>query len=164
MKSSTVIIIIAVLLLFGGAMYFINKEAPVVNPDEVENPEGNVPEVVSVNYLCEGGSSIVAAYNNTDENVSLSLSDERIMTLDQVVSDDGARYANADESIVFWSVGDQAFLDENGVTTFAECLAEGASAEETEVEPEVEVEAVEAEAEASVEAVLEEGSAEEAAE
>lgn len=157
MKPSTVVIIIAILLLFGGAMYLINQDKPSVNPDEVENLEGNVPEIVSVNYLCEDGSSIAATYDNAEENVTISLSDERVMTLDQVVAASGARYANADESIVFWNKGNEAFVEEDGNVTFADCVAEGTPAEETEGEAEGEAE------EAPAEAVLEEDSVEDAA-
>jgi membrane-bound inhibitor of C-type lysozyme len=44
------------------------------------------------------------------------------MTLSQVVSASGARYANADESFVFWNKGDGAFIEEQGTTTYADCV------------------------------------------
>ena len=54
-------------------------------------------------------------------SVALTLSDGRTMTLAQTVSADGGRYANPDESIVFWNVGDTATITENGTTTYANC-------------------------------------------
>lgn len=136
MKSSTIIIIIVALLLVGGVFYFMNNKEKPTDQNQIENNEGNTPEIVSVNYMCEGGSSIVANYNNTDDNVALVLSDGREMTLPLAVSASGARFANEDESVVFWNKGNGAFLEEGGVTTFEDCVAEGTEVEE--VEPEAE--------------------------
>lgn len=44
----------------------------------------------------------------------LTLSDGRILTLPQTISADGARYANPDESFVFWSKGSGATIVEDG--------------------------------------------------
>ena len=51
----------------------------------------------------------------------LVLSDGRKLSLPQAMSGSGARYANRDESIVFWNKGDTAFLDEKGKTTYEGC-------------------------------------------
>jgi membrane-bound inhibitor of C-type lysozyme len=42
-----------------------------------------------------------------------------------VISGSGARYANADESIVFWNKGDTAFITEGAddAMTFEDCVA-----------------------------------------
>jgi hypothetical protein len=56
-------------------------------------------------------------------SVRLVLSDGRNLTLPQAMSASGARYANKDESIVFWNKGDTAFLEENGRTTYEGCTA-----------------------------------------
>ena len=52
----------------------------------------------------------------------LILSDGRDMTLQQVVSADGARYATPDGSFVFWNVGNTATITETGSTTFSNCV------------------------------------------
>ena len=44
------------------------------------------------------------------------------MTLPQTLSADGARYANADESIVFWSKGNGLTFTENGKETYLGCV------------------------------------------
>jgi membrane-bound inhibitor of C-type lysozyme len=46
------------------------------------------------------------------------------MTLPQVISADGARYAKTDndESFVFWTRGNGAFITENGTTTYDNCV------------------------------------------
>jgi len=42
--------------------------------------------------------------------------------LPQARSGSGARYANGDESFVFWNKGDTAFIEEDGKTTYADCV------------------------------------------
>jgi membrane-bound inhibitor of C-type lysozyme len=55
--------------------------------------------------------------------VSLRLSDGRALDLGQTISADGARYANPDESFVFWSKGDGALVLEKGVEkTYIGCV------------------------------------------
>lgn len=73
-------------------------------------------------YICEGGKQINASF--IGRGVKLSLPDGRELTLDSVVSASGSRYANRDESIVFWSKGSEAALEENGVITMTRCFAE----------------------------------------
>ena len=43
------------------------------------------------------------------------------VALPQARSASGARYANANESVVFWNKGDTAFIDENGKSTYSGC-------------------------------------------
>jgi membrane-bound inhibitor of C-type lysozyme len=43
--------------------------------------------------------------------------------LPQAPSASGARYANGDESIVFWNKGNTAFIEEGGRTTYQGCVA-----------------------------------------
>ncbi|WP_083238948.1 MliC family protein [Methyloceanibacter superfactus] len=74
-------------------------------------------------YRCEGNKGIDATYY--PDSVELTLTDGRSLALPQVISGSGARYANADESFVFWNKGDTAFItegsDEN--ITFKDCAA-----------------------------------------
>lgn len=54
--------------------------------------------------------------------VQLELSDGRELTLPQVISGSGARYANRDESFVFWNKGRTAFVEEAGQQTYTGCV------------------------------------------
>jgi membrane-bound inhibitor of C-type lysozyme len=66
---------------------------------------------VSINtFSCEQGKTIGAVFYS--DKVALTLSDGRKMTLPQATSASGARYANADESFVFWNKGNTAFISE----------------------------------------------------
>ena len=80
-----------------------------------------------VSYSCNGGKSIAAEYyqgktvlpSSPDQppvpggRVVLVLSDGRRMSINQTISADGNRYANNDESFVFWGKGNGALVLEN---------------------------------------------------
>jgi len=73
-------------------------------------------------FACTGGKSIDATFvNGAKSSVRLVLSDGRKITLPQAMSASGARYANADESFVFWNKGNTAFVEEKGKTTYDGC-------------------------------------------
>ena len=75
-------------------------------------------------FKCEGGKTIDATFFG--DRVELKLSDGRSMTLPQTMSGSGIRYANGDETFVFWSKGDTAFVTEgsDNKETFADCVSE----------------------------------------
>ncbi len=73
-------------------------------------------------FLCEGGSSLRAAFSANA--VRLALSDGRQISLPQVTGESGVRYANPDESFVFLNEGTVVFIRENGVQTYSGCTAQ----------------------------------------
>lgn len=77
---------------------------------------------IRAQFSCDGGKTIDAAFfNAAPSHVELALSDGRRLTLPQAMSGSGARYASADERIVFWNKGDTAFIDEQGRQTYTGC-------------------------------------------
>jgi membrane-bound inhibitor of C-type lysozyme len=74
-------------------------------------------------FKCKDGKSIDASFYA--DKVDLKLSDGRSLSLPQVLSGSGARYANKDESFVFWNKGDTAFITEgaSGEGTYSDCVA-----------------------------------------
>lgn len=81
----------------------------------------------TVIFSCTGSSTIKASFYPTDNKyVDLELSDSRKMSVARAISASGARYANADESFVFWNKGDTAFITEGvgttSTTTFGDCV------------------------------------------
>ena len=77
---------------------------------------------IRAQFSCAGGKTVEAAFfNAAPSHVVLALSDGRRLTLPQAMSASGARYASADERIVFWNKGDTAFIDEQGRQTYADC-------------------------------------------
>lgn len=87
------------------------------------SPDTRKP-IAGATYICTGDKVIRATYYQNE--VDLILSDARHLTLPHALSADGARYANADESFVFWNKGNTAFITEGvGIaakTTFADCV------------------------------------------
>jgi membrane-bound inhibitor of C-type lysozyme len=81
--------------------------------------------VATATFKCAGSKAIDATFYA--DKVDLTLTDGRSLELPQVISGSGARYANADESFVFWNKGDTAFItegpDDNGTMTYKDCVA-----------------------------------------
>jgi hypothetical protein len=81
-----------------------------------------LPQSVKAHFACSGGKAIDASFvNGASSRVDLVLSDGRKLSLPQAPSGSGARYANADESVVFWNKGNTAFVEEGGKTTYDAC-------------------------------------------
>ncbi len=80
--------------------------------------------VASATFTCKGGKTISATFYA--DKVELRLSDGRSLTLPQAMSASGARYANQDETFVFWNKGNTAFIaeGESGQQTYADCATE----------------------------------------
>lgn len=75
--------------------------------------------VADVGYLCSEKKTIHAVYFS--DKVIIELSDGRAMQLPQTISASGIRYANKDETYVFWSKGPTAFFQELGKNTYDKC-------------------------------------------
>jgi membrane-bound inhibitor of C-type lysozyme len=84
-------------------------------------PASAADAIASVKYACAGGKTIAATYYS--DHVDLVLGDGRTMTLPQAMAASGIRYANADETFVFWSKGRTAFVTKGKAadTTYADC-------------------------------------------
>ncbi|MBP9711340.1 MAG: MliC family protein [Candidatus Pacebacteria bacterium] len=90
--------------------------------------------VADVAYVCTEGKTIHATYYEGKKievapgeqpvptgSVDVVLSDGRSMTLPQTLSASGIRYANQDESLIFWSKGSGAFVVEGDAETYSGC-------------------------------------------
>lgn len=84
--------------------------------------EKEIPINQDVIFSCNEGKYIIADFYN--RSVFLYLSDGREINLPQTISASGIRYANENESLVFWSKGDTAFITENNDSTFKDCILE----------------------------------------
>ena len=115
-KVALIILFVALMVL--AALYFM---MPKTSPISAQQPTDTITAV----FTCEGNKSITAAF--TQNSVHLQLSDGRTMSLPQAISADGGRYANSDESFVFWNKGNGALITENGTTTFSNCSTPNAN-------------------------------------
>jgi membrane-bound inhibitor of C-type lysozyme len=114
----TAVIVIVAALIIGIGLYKINQ--PTYTLTDVSLPPLPTPSPIMATFNCAGGKSIQATF--AGNNVSLVLSDGRKLSLPHAISADGARYANKNETFVFWNVGNTAFIEENGTQTYSNCV------------------------------------------
>jgi len=142
-KFVLIIVILAVIIGAGALWYAKIQEEPYQSVENTNNKGvQNLSLTAQATYNCNGGKTIQAAFYKGEPkpvepgqppiptgSVKLILSDGRRFDLPQTISADGGRYANSDESFVFWSKGDGALVLENGVAKdYQGCLV--ASTEE----------------------------------
>jgi membrane-bound inhibitor of C-type lysozyme len=124
------IIFVIIVVIVGGFFLYsyqkqnIAKTQPESKPTQAPVVNSSVAPIISTQYSCEADKSITAVFDNSSsvKTVDLTLSDGKTLTLIETPSASGARYANEDESIVFWSKGDTAFIEENGEQTYTNCV------------------------------------------
>ena len=115
MKTSTIAsIIVGIIIIAAGVWFFF------IRPNQE-------PPTAKATFSCDAGKTIDASFYK--DHVKLVLSDGRTLTEPQVISGSGARYANKDESLVFWNKGNTAFITEGSpaIQTFSNCIAPDAS-------------------------------------
>jgi membrane-bound inhibitor of C-type lysozyme len=92
-----------------------------------------VPVAITA-FACEQGKTIGAVFYKT--KVDLTLSDGRKITLAQVTSASGARYANANESFVFWNKGNTAYIAEGEsepqAQSYTNCVSSSGAGEQVD--------------------------------
>jgi membrane-bound inhibitor of C-type lysozyme len=103
------------------AICFVYLYSRTKQPDEASSS-------ISTLFTCKDSKSITAVFSapTASSSVELTLSDGRTFTLPQAISASGARYANTDETFVFWNKGDTAFITEGvkKLETYTDCMAE----------------------------------------
>ena len=87
----------------------------------VEKATGRI--INSVTFSCAGNKTVQVLF--FADKAELTLSDGRHILLLLAISASGARYANTDESFIFWNKGNTAFIEESNKTTFKDCIATG---------------------------------------
>lgn len=117
--------VILVLIIAGGLFYYF----------KTKNTE-DFSKIAQASYYCKNNKKIDATFFKGEPKpvkqgempiptgkVELKLSDGRDLILPQTISASGIRYANNDESLIFWNEGNGAFILENNVQTFMSCIA-----------------------------------------
>lgn len=113
-------VIVLGFMLFGGMPPKVVPEP--VAPAVTQSPLDSAPGFL---FTCTGDTSLKADFG--EHYVRLTLSDGRQITLPQAISADGGRYANPDESFVFWNKGNTAFIEERGTRTYTDCVTKNES-------------------------------------
>lgn len=96
-----------------------------------------IPVYINVSYVCKDNKTIEVAISERfphkdigpdgkpipNGQVHIKLSDGRVMDLSQTLSASGVRYANNDESFIFWSKGNSALvLEDNKEKSYIGCI------------------------------------------
>lgn len=98
--------------------FYLGKQYGIIDAAKTfKNADQRI--ISAATFDCSDGKSIQAIFFNG--KVELGLSDGRNMLLPQAISASGARYANTDESFVFWNKDDTAFIQEGEETTYKDC-------------------------------------------
>lgn len=111
-----ILLLVPIVLVIAGVVYYQGSSK---TPKKETQPVQPATPIKAV-FNCAAGKAIIAEFK--EEKVELVLSDNRKIELPQAISASGARFANSDESFVFWNKGDTAFIEENGQSTFSDCL------------------------------------------
>ena len=134
MKKNSILLLTALLVI---AFVVILFRTPTKQPVNVGNNQIIAGKDVSVQFICNANKTIRAVFHlaeatesvNKDEppvphgSISLTLSDGRTIDLDEGISADGRRYANPNNSFIFWAKGNGAMVLENNTEkTFAGCV------------------------------------------
>jgi membrane-bound inhibitor of C-type lysozyme len=119
MKKNIIFILLIVIILAGTGIWYADNKG---NENPLPSP------IAQVTYVCNGDKTIDAAFYKGETvsvepgeppipsgSVKIVLSDGRNFDLLQTISASGVRYANSDESFVFWSKGNGALVLENNV-------------------------------------------------
>ncbi|MFA5392168.1 MAG: MliC family protein [Candidatus Paceibacterota bacterium] len=118
MKKNLVFIFLIVIILVGAGIWYVNNKGN----------KSLLSPIAQVTYICNDDKTIDAAFYKGEPklvepgeqpipsgSVKIILSDGRDFNLPQTISADGARYANSNESFVFWSKGNGALVLENNI-------------------------------------------------
>lgn len=125
MKKSYIIVLFILVLAAALSAFFIGRKKPEL--------------IATVTYMCDKEKTITASYYEVkpepivvpgqapkpEGSVRLSFGDKKLITLKQTLSGSGVRYANKDESLVFWNKGDEVLVMRNNVMdlNYTNCLA-----------------------------------------
>ncbi|MEI6280930.1 MAG: DUF333 domain-containing protein [bacterium] len=119
MKNNFKMVVVVLVVIIVG-VFIYSQRAGQKNTSVLVLGQADNGVINSVTFNCAKNKSIQSIFFK--DKVELNLSDKRSMLLLQALSASGARYANADESFVFWNKGSTAFITEGGETTFADCV------------------------------------------
>lgn len=121
MKKLIITIIVIILIVLAVIYFGPKKEVTNIQGDQTNTTQTNVdqtnPNAVKATYS-DGTNTVVAFYDNTNNTVTFSVNDTRENILPVAVSGSGARYANEDESLVFWEHQNELTVTKNGVEVF----------------------------------------------
>lgn len=148
-------VIVIVLALAGGIVWLVAnqrndnealpQEEKQAQPGEEAQNENLIAQAI---YVCDGGKTVNAVFYQGESaavepgqmpqpsgSVKVNLNDGRSFDLPQTISASGARYANEDESFIFWNKGDSVMILEEGEERgYTNCASLAANNQEQSIE------------------------------
>lgn len=104
-KKNIILCSVIAILVIAGAIFFATQN------------KNEIAKQVSVSYS-NGTDSVKASFDNKKGTVTFTHPSLGTVTLPQAISGSGARYANQDETIVFWEHQGEATITKNGAEVF----------------------------------------------
>lgn len=105
MNNKVIAIGVIALIIIIGAVFYMNRE----------EPQGD--EITVASYS-NGASTVEVTFNQAKDTVTFTQNAGGAITLPRVVAASGAKYANEDESVIFWEHQDEVTITVNGTESF----------------------------------------------
>lgn len=109
-KSPLMAIALLTLAITMGVFLFLR-------PEEGTSKAPPPADVITASYS-DGISEVEASFDNKDQSVTFTHPKMGTTTLPAAISASGARYANSNETIVFWEHQGELTITQNGVEVF----------------------------------------------
>ena len=123
--------VLITLAVIGGAFFYINyveKDETYESPTDLKTAYSPTSRAT---YICSENKTFSVTFSERQAEVSLG-SDAKF-TLEQMVSASGTNYSNDSDALVFWTKGEEAFVEQDGKQTYSECLLLTTSGGEIEI-------------------------------
>ncbi len=114
------IIVFTITVMVGSAVIVLIRQLPDQNQavsQSVPTIQNNTPNLIKASYA-NPSETVNATFDNTANTVNFTEKAVGTVTLPRALSGSGARYANRDESLVFWEHQGVLTITKNGKTVF----------------------------------------------
>ena len=106
MKKNILVSMVVLILFIAGALYLT-----------IRAPWNEKSDPLTALYT-DGSITVAVTFDNDEETVTFTYNSLGTVTLPRAVSASGARFANLDESIVFWEHQGEARISQGGKVVF----------------------------------------------
>ena len=129
---SKIIAGVGLILVIAIGVYFYMQRTDELVLDETGKMVAETPleasgEVIAYTFSCPDGKTFSTSYDLGSNALTLLLEGDMAYVLPQAVSASGARYATADESVVFWEHQGEAKVEMNGAVLHEGCVVQKAA-------------------------------------
>jgi membrane-bound inhibitor of C-type lysozyme len=112
--------VLVIVGLFWFANFLKEERVPEGALKTPQNEQVASEEARRTTYVCENNFSVDVVF--TGNLALLTLPDGKELSLTQTVAASGVRFANQDESFIFWTKGPSASIQEGATVTYNDCI------------------------------------------